>query len=151
MMGVYGMLAIGLALFCLRYLIPAEKWPENWARISFWATNLGLAWMCFATLLPLGIAQLYKSVDDGYWEARELEFLTGDTNALIEWLRLPGDIVFIAGGAIPTLYIAYLGIRHTVKNVTLDEPDDILFTEIHEPAGVPKVGGDEAAAARTTS
>jgi nitric oxide reductase subunit B len=29
---------------------------------------------------------------------------------LIEWLRLPGDIVFIAGGAIPTLYIAYLGV-----------------------------------------
>ena len=34
MMGVYGMLAIGLALFCLRYLIPAERWPEKWARIA---------------------------------------------------------------------------------------------------------------------
>ena len=62
MMGVYGMLALGLAMFCLRYLIPADKWPEKWARISFWGTNLGLAWMCFATLLPLGILQLYKSV-----------------------------------------------------------------------------------------
>jgi nitric oxide reductase subunit B len=128
MMGVYGMLAIGLALFCLRYLIPADKWPEKWARISFWSTNIGLAWMCFATLLPLGILQLYKSVNDGYFEARELKFLTNDTNALIEWLRLPGDIIFIAGGAVPTLYIAYLGIRHTVKRVTLEEPDDILFT-----------------------
>jgi nitric oxide reductase subunit B len=28
MMGVYGMLALGLAMFCLRYLIPAERWPE---------------------------------------------------------------------------------------------------------------------------
>jgi nitric oxide reductase subunit B len=28
MMGVYGMLALGLALFCLRYLIPAEKWHQ---------------------------------------------------------------------------------------------------------------------------
>ena len=65
MMGVYGMLAIGLALFCLRYLIPAERWPERWARIAFWSTNIGLAWMCFATLLPLGIAQLYKSVERG--------------------------------------------------------------------------------------
>ena len=26
MMGVYGMLAVGLAVFCLRYLIPAERW-----------------------------------------------------------------------------------------------------------------------------
>ena len=97
MMGVYGMLAIGLALFCLRYLIPAERWPEKWARIAFWSTNIGLAWMCFATLLPLGIAQLYKSVNEGYWEARDLNFLTEDTNALLEWLRLPGDIVFIVG------------------------------------------------------
>jgi nitric oxide reductase subunit B len=150
MMGVYGMLAIGLALFCLRYLIPADRWPEKWARISFWSTNIGLAWMCFATLLPLGIAQLYKSVDDGYFEARELKFLTSDTNALIEWLRLPGDLVFIVGGALPTLYIAYLGIRHTVKRVTLEEPDDILFTEITEPEGVPAMSGEEAAAAKLT-
>jgi nitric oxide reductase subunit B len=150
MMGVYGMLALGLAMFCLRYLIPAEKWPEKWARISFWGTNIGLAWMCFATLLPLGILQLYKSVDDGYYEARELKFLTNDTNALIEWLRMPGDIVFIAAGAIPALYIAYLGIRHTVKRVTLDEPEDILFTEVGQPDGAAAVGDHEASAARLT-
>jgi nitric oxide reductase subunit B len=150
MMGVYGMLAIGLALFCLRYLIPAERWPEKWARISFWSTNIGLAWMCFATLLPLGILQLYKSVSDGYFEARELKFLTGDTNAVLEWLRLPGDIVFIAGGAVPTLYVAYLGIRHTVTRVTLEEPADILFTEVAAPAGADVVSADEATAARLT-
>jgi nitric oxide reductase subunit B len=150
MMGVYGMLALGLAMFCLRYLIPADRWPERWARISFWSTNIGLAWMCFATLLPLGILQLYESVDKGYFEARELKFLTNHTNAVIEWLRLPGDIVFIAGGAVPALYIAYLGIRHTVKQVTLEEPDDILFTDIHQPEGVPAVGGAESSAARLT-
>lgn len=150
MMGVYGMLSIGLAMFCLRYLIPAERWPETWARISFWSTNIGLAWMCFATLLPLGILQLYKSVSEGYWEARDLRFLTDDTSSLLEWLRLPGDIVFIAGGAIPVLYIAYLGIRHTVKRVTLDEPEDILFTELHEPEGLERTGDQEATAASTT-
>jgi nitric oxide reductase subunit B len=149
MMGVYGMLALGLAMFCLRYLIPAEKWPERWAKICFWSTNLGLAWMCFATLFPLGLLQLYKSVDEGYFDARELKFLTNDTNALIEWLRLPGDIVFIVGGALSALYIAYLGIRHTVKHVTLDEPDN-LFTEVHEPEGVASATDAEAAAARLT-
>jgi nitric oxide reductase subunit B len=148
MMGVYGMLAIGLALFCLRYLIPADKWPERWVKISFWSTNIGLAWMCFATLLPLGILQLYKSVNSGYFEARELKFLTNDTNTLIEWLRLPGDIVFIAGGAIPTLYIAYLGIRHTVKRITLEEPEDILFTELAVPQGTADPAS--ASAARLT-
>jgi nitric oxide reductase subunit B len=150
MMGVYGMLAIGLALFCLRYLIPDERWPERWARISFWSTNFGLAWMCFATLLPLGILQLYESVDSGYFEARQLKFLSNDTNALLEWLRLPGDVVFIVGGALPTLYIAYLGIRHTVKRVTLEEPDDILFTEVSEPPGIAGMRREEAAAARLT-
>ncbi len=148
MMGVYGMLALGLALFCLRYLIPADKWPEKWARISFWSTNIGLAWMCFATLLPLGILQLYKSVNEGYFEARELKFLTNDTNALLEWLRLPGDILFIVGGALPALYIAYLGIRHTVKRVTLEEPDDILFTEIAQAEGAAPIAAEEATAAR---
>jgi nitric oxide reductase subunit B len=150
MMGVYGMLALGLAMFCLRYLIPAERWPERWARVCFWSTNLGLAWMCFATLFPLGVLQLYKSVDDGYFEARELKFLTNHTNAVIEWLRFPGDVVFIVGGAIPALYIAYLGVRHTVKQMTPEQPEDILFTEIHQPEGIAAVGDEEAAAARVT-
>jgi nitric oxide reductase subunit B len=133
MMGVYGMLAAGLAVFCLRYLIPEERWPERAAKWSFWSLNIGLAWMCFATLFPLGILQLYESVSSGYYEARTLEYITNPTNALIEWMRLPGDVVFIVGGVLPLLYICYLGVRHTVPRVTLEEPEDILFTEIVEP------------------
>ncbi len=131
MMGVYGMLAVGLAMFCLRYLIPAERWSERAAKLSFWSLNLGLAWMCFATLLPLGLLQLYESVNKGYYEARTLEFLTNDTNALIEWIRLPGDVLFIAGGVLPVLYLCWIGIRHTVPRVTLGE--ESLFTEVTEP------------------
>jgi hypothetical protein len=115
------MLAVGLAMFCLRYLIPAERWSERAAQLSFWSLNLGLAWMCFATLLPLGLLQLYESVNKSYYDARTLEFLTNDTNALIEWMRLPGDILFIAGGVLPVLYLCWLGIRHTVPRVTLEE------------------------------
>jgi nitric oxide reductase subunit B len=134
MMGVYGMLAVGLALFCLRYLIPDDRWPDGAARLSFWSLNLGLAWMSFATLFPLGLLQLYESVNKGYFEARTLEFLTNETNALIEWIRLPGDVVFIGGGVLPLLYICWLGVRHTVPRVTLQEPEH-LFTEITEPVG----------------
>src|ERR687897_1570026 len=133
MMGVYGMLAAGLALFCLRYLIPEERWPERAAKWSFWSLNIGLAWMCFATLFPLGILQLYQSVSVGYYEARTLEFLTNETNALLEWIRLPGDVVFIVGGVLPLLYLCYLGVRHTVPRIIIEEPEDILFTEITEP------------------
>src|SRR5215207_5455719 len=133
MMGVYGMLAAGLAVFCLRYLIPEERWSERAAKISFWSLNIGLAWMCFATLFPLGILQLYQSVSVGYYEARTLEFLTNETNALLEWMRLPGDVVFIVGGVLPLLYLCYLGVRHTIPRITIEEPEDILFTEITEP------------------
>jgi hypothetical protein len=36
---------------------------------------------------------------------------------------------------LPLLYLCYLGVRHTVPRVTMEEPEDILFTEITEPAG----------------
>jgi nitric oxide reductase subunit B len=83
--------------------------------------------------LPLGILQLYESVNTGYFEARSLEYITNDTNALLEWMRLPGDVVFIVGGVLPLLYLCYLGVRHTVPRLTLEEPEDDLFTDIAEP------------------
>jgi nitric oxide reductase subunit B len=133
MMGVYGMLAVGLAMFCLRYLIPAERWKERAAKMSFYGLNIGLAWMAFATLFPLGIRQLYESVNIGYWEARSLDYLSTNTNTVIEWLRLPGDIYFIAVGVLPLLYLTYIGVRHTVKRVVIEEPEEVLFTEVTEP------------------
>ena len=133
MMGVYGMLAAGFALFCLRYLIPEERWSERAARISFWSLNIGLTLQIFATLFPLGLLQLYESVSRGYFEARSLEYITNPTNALIEWARMPGDMVFIVGGVLPLLYLCYLGVRYTVPRITMEEPEDILFTEVAEP------------------
>src|SRR5699024_8974023 len=92
MMGVYGMLAIGLALFALRYIIPPEKWPDRLAKLSFWSLNIGLAWMVFATLLPLGVMQLWNSVNVGYYEARTLGYIAQPGNVILEWLRMPGDV-----------------------------------------------------------
>jgi nitric oxide reductase subunit B len=75
MMGVYGMLAVGLALFCVRYMAPPERWSDRAAKISFWSLNIGLAWMVFATLFPLGLLQLYASVNQSYFDARTTEVL----------------------------------------------------------------------------
>jgi len=133
MMGVYGMLAVGLAIFCLRYLIPEDRWKDRAAKMSFWGLNIGLAWMSFATLFPLGIRQIYESVNAGYFHARSLDYLTTDTNTVIEWLRLPGDIYFIVIGVLPLLYLTYLGVRYTVKREVVEEPEEILFTEVTEP------------------
>src|SRR5499427_7912540 len=115
MMGVYGMLAIGLALFCLRYIIPEKMWSDRMAKISFWSLNLGLTWMVFATLFPLGLIQLYHAVSVSYFDARTLHFISNPHNSLIEWLRLPGDALFIVGGALPVLYICCLGVRRMKK------------------------------------
>jgi nitric oxide reductase subunit B len=132
MMGVYGMLAVGLALFCLRYMIPETRWSDRAAQISFWSLNIGLAWMVFATLFPLGILQLYHSVSVGYFDARSLEFLSNRSNAFLEWLRLPGDTLFILGGTLPVAYLAWLGVCCMTPRSTLEEPRDVLFTEIVE-------------------
>lgn len=111
MMGVYGMLAIGLAVFGLRYIIPSAKWPEKGVRFAFWATNIGLAWMVFISLLPLGIAQLYQSVSKGYFESRSLGYLTQPGNVVVEWMRLPGDVIFLAG-ILPLIWAGFLGLKH---------------------------------------
>jgi nitric oxide reductase subunit B len=131
MMGVYGMLAVGLAMFVFRYVIPADKWPEKAARLSFWGLNIGLAWMVFATLLPLGVLQLYHSVNDGYFEARSLGFITQPGNALLEWLRLPGDVIFIGAGVLPFVWMAWQALRNFRSGTTVDElPESPLYTEV---------------------
>jgi hypothetical protein len=69
---------------------------------SFWTLNLGLAWMVFFNLFPLGILQLGDSVANGYWHARSIEFFR--THTWLEWQRLPGDVLFIAG-VVPVVYL----------------------------------------------
>ena len=135
MMGVYGMLSIGLALFCLRYIIPQTLWSDRAARISFWSLNLGLAWMVFATLFPLGILQLYHSITVSYYDARTLNYIGNRTNAVLEWLRMPGDIVFIVGGILPIVYLSVLGIRYMKTGTSTEEPKEVLFTDVVAQAG----------------
>ncbi len=131
MMGVYGMLAVGLALFALRYVIPPDKWPEKLARLSFWSLNIGLAWMVFATLLPLGIMQLYHSVDSGYFEARSLGYITRPGNVLLEWGRMPGDIIFIVGGILPFLWITLTAVRYFWRSKPVEQfTENPLFDEL---------------------
>ena len=135
MMGVYGMLSVGLALFCLRYIIPEKYWSDRAARISFWSLNLGLAWMVFATLFPLGVLQLYHSISVSYYDARTLNYLTTRANSILEWFRMPGDVVFIVGGTLPLLYLCSLGIFRRQKPTTLEQPEETFFTEVIAQSG----------------
>jgi nitric oxide reductase subunit B len=71
------------------------------------------------------VLQLYHSVDIGYFDARQLKFITDPTNSWLEWLRLPGDVVFIVGGVLPFLWICWLGVRHMATKITMEEPEDV--------------------------
>lgn len=95
--GVYGMLGIGLMLFCLRGLKPDVEWNEKLLRTSFWTFNIGLAGMALFTLLPLGILQLIATLEHGYWYARSAEFMQQPIVDLLVWMRVPSDTVFSVG------------------------------------------------------
>ena len=70
LMGVYGMLAMGFFVFVARYFIPPDRKSERAMQISFWSLNLGLGYMLFANLVPIGMFQLWDSFQNGYWHAR---------------------------------------------------------------------------------
>jgi nitric oxide reductase subunit B len=75
-------------------------------RLSFWGLNGGLALMIVSNLFPGGVLQLWDVLQHGYWHARGPEFLSERIMGIIEWCRLPGDLVFIALGVVPLLLAA---------------------------------------------
>jgi nitric oxide reductase subunit B len=111
MMGVFGMLGVALMVFVLRETVHESLWPrlENYVRCGFWGLNIGLAMMILLSLFPSGILQLRDVLENGYWHARSLAYLNGELPRLLEWLRLPGDLVFIFLGALPILLAVGLG------------------------------------------
>jgi nitric oxide reductase subunit B len=108
--GVYGMLGLGLMLFCLRGLKPDLMWDESRLRASFWALNIGLSLMALLTLLPLGVLQLNAALEHGYWYARSAEFMGQPLIHLLIWLRVPGDSIFAIGALLMALFVARLWI-----------------------------------------
>ena len=116
LMGVFGMLAIALMVFVLRQTSDDARWPgiEKYIRIAFWGTNGGLTMMVALSLFPGGVLQVWDVLEHGYWHARSLDYIGSDRSHLIEWLRMPGDVVFIVFGAVPLVIATvkgYLGVR----------------------------------------
>lgn len=95
--GVYGMLGIGLMLFCLKALKPEAQSRSGALRLAFWCLNGGLAAMVLISLLPVGLLQTWASVEHGLWYARSAEFLQTPMMAHLRWLRVIGDSVFSVG------------------------------------------------------
>jgi nitric oxide reductase subunit B len=102
--GVYGMLGIGLMLFCLRGLFERGRHADALLKPAFWAMNIGLAMMVFLSLLPAGIYQAWASITRGMWYARSPEIVHSRVMETLVWLRVPGDIVFAAGAVLLAVY-----------------------------------------------
>ncbi len=109
--GVYGMLGIGLMLFCFRAIRPADVWKEGTLRFAFWAINIGLMCMLVLSLLPVGLMQTWASVEHGYWYARSAEFLQSTTMQRLRWMRVIGDTVFAAGVGSLALFVLGLAMK----------------------------------------
>lgn len=91
--GAFGLLAIGLIYYCLRYAAGDHThFDEKTGYWAFWLYNLGLVLWMVLNFLPIGFPQLAAVYEHGYAFARSMEFY--NTTLLWQWMRVPGDIVF---------------------------------------------------------
>jgi nitric oxide reductase subunit B len=126
--GVYGMLGIGLMLFCLRGLYAPQQHTDRLLAPAFWSLNIGLAMMVFLSLLPAGLYQAWASMTKGLWYARSPEIVHSGVMETLVWLRVPGDVVFAIGAVLLAWYAIKL----------LPRPAARLSGGIAVPASAPR-------------
>jgi nitric oxide reductase subunit B len=113
--GVYGMLGIGLMLFCLRIMWVKDDWKEKLVKFGFWGMNIGLLLMVAGSLLPVGLMQTWASVKEGYWYARSAEFLATPIVQDIKWARVFGDTIFALGAIALVLFVFGLALGYSFR------------------------------------
>jgi nitric oxide reductase subunit B len=88
--GAFGLLAIGLIYFCLRYAT-ADRAPfsDSLGLAAFWLYNARLILWIALNFFPVGWPQLDALFQHGLAYVRSLEFY--DTTVLWQWLRFLGD------------------------------------------------------------
>jgi nitric oxide reductase subunit B len=59
--------------------------------------------MVVMNLFPAGVLQLADVLQNGYWHARGPEYMNAPLTVMMEWLRLPADLIFILLGVVPML------------------------------------------------
>lgn len=120
--GVYGMLGIGLLLFCVRGLKPEAVWNEKLLSGSFWTLNIGLTLMAVLTLLPMGLLQLRAALEHGYWYARSAEFMGKPIFDVLVWMRVPGDTIFSIGALLVSWFVFRLWVAPKREPLPAIEP-----------------------------
>jgi nitric oxide reductase subunit B len=107
--GAFGLLAIGLAYFCLRYAAGERaRFDERLGIWAFWLYNLGLVLWIALNFFPIGWPQLNAVFEHGLAYARSITFYR--TTIVWQWLRLPGDVVFAVAALLMALdFLVKLG------------------------------------------
>ncbi|HWG10031.1 MAG TPA: cbb3-type cytochrome c oxidase subunit I [Rhodanobacteraceae bacterium] len=94
--GAFGLLAIGLVYFCLRYAAGGRRlFSEKLGIWAFWLYNAGMVMWILFNFFPVGWSQLDAVYEHGLAWARSQQFY--DTTLFWQWMRLPGDVVFALG------------------------------------------------------
>lgn len=97
--GAFGLLALGLIYYCLRYAAGANGvFTEKAGYWAFWLYNAGLVLWVALNFLPIGFPQLEAVYEHGLAFARSMAFY--DTTTFWQWMRFPGDVVFGAAALI---------------------------------------------------
>ena len=122
--GVYGMLGIGLMLFCLRGLTTRHAWRTGSVAFAFWSINIGLALMVLISVLPVGLLQTWASVEHGMWYARSAEFMQQPVMNTLRWLRVIGDTIFAVGAFSLGYFVLGLKTGWTLRR----EADEVVKT-----------------------
>ncbi|MBV8091966.1 MAG: cbb3-type cytochrome c oxidase subunit I [Acetobacteraceae bacterium] len=100
--GAFGLLAIGLVYFCLRYIAGDRvRFSETYGVAAFWLYNIGLVLWIILNFFPIGWPQLDAVYEHGLAYARSSAFY--ETTLYWQWMRLPGDVVFAAGAVLMAL------------------------------------------------
>jgi nitric oxide reductase subunit B len=74
------------------------------------------------SLLPVGLAQTWASVETGYWYARSPEFIQSPVLQFFRWLRAPGDILFTAGIVALVIFVAGLALGFSYEKEKVGVP-----------------------------
>jgi nitric oxide reductase subunit B len=125
--GVYGMLGLGLMLFCLKGLAARNRWKTGAIAFGFWAINIGLALMVLISVLPVGLMQAWASIEHGMWYARSPEFMQTPTMNTLRWLRIVGDTIFAVGALSYCWFVLGLKTGWSVVSSETDLPSDGVF------------------------
>lgn len=91
----FGLLAIGLIYFCLRYALAGwARFSETIGLAAFWLYNGGLV-SGYCRIFPIGWPQLDAVYEHGFAYARSSAFYK-DT-VFWQWMRFPGDVACAVG------------------------------------------------------